>query len=265
MKKYLFNLLLASKKKGDSAWYFNMFIIVLILLNIISIELESVESIRLLAPQVFYYFEVFSVIVFTLEYILRVWTADLLPKYKKAIVGNLRYIISPLALIDLLSVLPFYLPFIGVDLRLLRILRIFRFFRLLKIARYIDALSLISKVFRKRKEELIISLIIIVMTLVISSTLMYYAENPAQPQLFSSIPKTMWWAAATITTVGYGDIYPITPLGQFLGSIIAIIGIVLFALPTGIFASGFLEEITHKNNSDDVCPTCGQKIKNSNT
>lgn len=261
MKKYLYHLLLSSKKKGDTAWYFNFFIIVLIVFNVIAIMLESVDSFRRQAGWFFHYFEVFSVVVFSFEYVLRLWTANMIPQYKKPFTGNLRYALTPLAIIDLLAVLPFYLPFVGVDLRLLRVFRIFRFFRLFKIARYVDALSLMGKVFKRQKEELLISLIIVLIVLVISSTLMYYVENPQQPEGFSSIPKTMWWAVATLTTVGYGDMYPVTPLGQLLGGIIAVSGIVLFALPTGILASGFLEEIHHRKRTHGVCPTCGQEIR----
>jgi voltage-gated potassium channel len=230
-------------------------------LNVIAIVLESIEPLRQQFQTQFDYFEIFSVIVFTAEYILRVWTANLIPEFKKPITGNLKYALTPLAIIDFLAFLPFYLPFVGVDLRLLRMLRIFRIFRLFKIARYIEALSFITRVFKKKKEELVISLIFTVFLLLIASTLMYYVENESQPENFSSIPETMWWGIATLTTVGYGDIYPITPLGQFLGGLIAIIGIGLFALPTGILASGFSDEISRRKLQDDYCSTCGQTIK----
>lgn len=238
-----------------------MFIITLIILNVIAIVLESIEPLRQEYQAQFDYFEIFSVIVFTLEYVLRIWTANLIPEYNKPIIGNLRYAFTPLAIIDLLAFLPFYLTFLGVDLRLLRMLRIFRIFRLFKIARYVEALSFITRVFRKKKEELAISLIFTAFLLLIASTLMYYVENIAQPEHFSSIPETMWWGIATLTTVGYGDIYPVTPLGQFLGGMIAVIGIGLFALPTGILASGFSDEISRRKQQDDYCPTCGQQIK----
>lgn len=140
-------------------------------------------------------------------------------------------------------------------------LRIFRIFRLFKIARYVEALSFITRVFKKKKEELVISLIFTLFLLIIAATLMYYVENEAQPENFASIPETMWWGIATLTTVGYGDIYPVTPAGQFLGGVIAIIGIGLFALPTGILASGFSEEIASTKQQQDCCPTCGRPLK----
>jgi voltage-gated potassium channel len=264
MKKQIHNLLTVSKRSGGMSWYIDAFIITLIILNVIAIVLESIEPLRLQFQVYFYIFELFSVIIFTIEYVLRVWTANLIPEYKKPVTGNLKYALTPLAIIDLLAFLPFYLPFIGFDLRLLRILRIFRIFRLFKIARYVEALSFINRVFKQKREELLISLMFTVLLLLVSSTLMYYVENQAQPDQFSSIPETMWWGIATLTTVGYGDMYPVTPLGQFLGGIIALIGIGLFALPTGILASGFSDEIARKKLKDESCPTCGQAMKKSN-
>lgn len=163
-----------------------------------------------------------------------------------------------MAIIDLLAILPFYLPFVGVDLRLLRMLRLLRIFRLFKIARYLKALNLMKRVFSKKKEELIIALIFTIFLLLIASTLMYYVENEVQPENFSSIPETMWWGIATLTTVGYGDIYPISGLGQILGGVIAIIGIGLFALPTGILAAGFSEELSQVKFKENNCSTCGK-------
>lgn len=219
-------------------------------MNIIAVVLESIESLRQQFQIQFEYFEIFSVIVFSVEYILRIWTANLIQEYKKPIIGNFKYALTPLAIIDLLAFLPFYLPFVGVDLRLLRMFRVFRIFRLFKIGRYVEALSFITLVFKKKKEELVISLIFTIFLLLLASTLMYYIENETQPENFSSIPETMWWGIATLTTVGYGDIYPLTPLGKFLGGVIAIIGIGLFALPTGILASGFSEEISRRKQDD---------------
>ncbi len=260
MKKRIHHLLSVSSKTGDLSWFVDLLIITLIILSAVTIILESVESLRVRYEAAFRYFEIFSVAVFSLEYVLRVWSANVDRRYKKPITGNLKYALTPLAVIDLLAILPFYLPFTGIDLRLLRILRIFRLFRIFKIARYMGALSLILRVIRIKKEELVISLIFTLFLLLISSTLMYYVENEAQPENFSSIPGTMWWGIATLTTVGYGDVYPITMLGKFLGGMIAIIGIGLFALPTGILASGFSEELSRSKIQSERCPTCGQVL-----
>jgi len=259
MKKRLYHLMNTSKKPGDPGWHLDMFIITLILLNVVAIVLESVAPIRARFQWHFMQFELFSVVIFSVEYILRIWTANLNPKFGKPFSGNIKYALTPMAIIDLMAILPFYLTILGVDLRLLRILRVLRIFRLFKIARYVEALNFITKVFRKKKEELVISLIFTGFLLLFASTLMYNVEHEAQPDKFSSIPTTMWWGIATLTTVGYGDIFPITPIGQFLGGVIAIIGIGLFALPTGILASGFSEEISKRKNQEEYCPTCGQK------
>lgn len=262
-KAFTYHLISVSQKPGDASWYFDVFIIFLIVLNVIALLLESVSPLQLKFGREFNLFEIFSVIVFTLEYILRLWTVTLRQGFQNSFKGRIKYFFTPLALIDLMAILPFYLPFIGIDLRLLRILRMFRIFRLFKIARYVIALALINRVIKQKKEELIISLIFTVFILLIASTLMFYVENEVQPENFSSIPETMWWGIATLTTVGYGDLYPITGLGKFLGGTISIIGIGLFALPTGILASGFSEELAKKKVNTLGCPTCGKvRLKN---
>jgi voltage-gated potassium channel len=263
MNQRIYAVLSESKRPGDISWYFDLFIISLILLNVLAILLESVEGLHVRYSKVFNYFEISSVVVFTIEYILRVWTANLDPRFKSTFFGNVRFALTPMAIIDLLAFLPFYLTFTTVDMRFIRALRIFRIFRLFKITRYIIALSLMNRVFRQKREELIISLIFTLFLLLMASNMMYYVENEAQPRIFSSIPETMWWGIATLTTVGYGDIYPVTPLGQFLGGVIAIIGIGLFALPTGILASGFSEELTRIRKGSGFCPTCGQELNST--
>lgn len=260
IRKKVHQILHVSEKKGDLSWWFDLFLIVLILLNVLAIVIESVESIRIEYQSLFYHFEIFSVIFFSIEYVLRMWTANEMDRFKRPFLGNIRYAFTPLAIIDLLSVLPFYLPFFGIDLRLLRVLRLFRLFRLLKIVRYVKALSLINRVVREKKEELGISTVFTLFMLLIASTVMYYVENEAQPDNFSSIPETMWWGIATLTTVGYGDVYPITGLGKLLGGIIAILGIGLFALPTGILASGFSDHIAKDKEATIICPNCGVDV-----
>ena len=237
IKTRIHNILTVSKKSGNLSWYFDLFIITLIILNVIAIVLESIEPLRQQFPIQFVYFEIFSVIVFTAEYILRVWTANLISEFKKPIIGNIKYALTPLAIIDFLAFIPFYLPFFGVDLRLLRMLRIFRIFRLFKIARYVEALSFINHVFKKKREELVISLIFTVFLLLIASTLMYYIENETQPENFSSIPETMWWGIATLTTVGYGDITAVSIIEKIVAVFLMITGVIAFSFATGTLAS----------------------------
>ncbi|MEN6609206.1 MAG: ion transporter [Methanoregulaceae archaeon] len=140
--------------------------------------------------------------------------------------------------------MPFFIPLlIPIDLRFLHAIRLLRVFRLLKIGRYSYALNLLTKALNNVKEVIAVAFFILVLILIFASSLMFYIENDAQPEAFSSIPDTMWWAIATLTTVGHGDVYPITPLGKFLGSFNAILGIGMFALPAGVFATAFIEEI----------------------
>lgn len=248
MRKRFFKLVEPSAKRGDSNFYFDIIIMSLIILNALAIIISSDQSIGSRFENQFYYFEVFSVVVFTLEYLLRLWTCVEKGESNKSFKLRIRFILSPMAIIDLLAILPFYLPFVGVDLRFLRILRIFRIFRLLKMARYSNAFNLIKNVLKAKKEELLVTIMFVIIILVIVSTLMFYAERDAQPIAFASIPNALWWGVVTLTTIGYGDIVPITTMGKILGGIISLIGIGLIALPSGIIASGYTDEIHRRKN-----------------
>lgn len=225
---------------------FIKFIYVLIVLNVISIVLESYKELAIPFYHQFYWFECFSVAVFTLEYLLRLWTIEY--HYKSIATSVLKkrvkYLYSIAGLIDLLSILPFYLPlFFHFDLRVLRILRLFRLFRIFKLGRFSKSLKTIHKVIKESKPDLMITFFTAIILLVLSSTLMYYIENEAQPDKFKNIGEALWWSIVTLTTVGYGDMYPITFLGKLLSACIAVIGIGFVALPTGIISAAFMEEI----------------------
>ncbi|MCL5028248.1 MAG: ion transporter [Bacteroidetes bacterium] len=241
----------------------DIFLLPLILLNVIAVILGSVKWIENDYKVFLDSFEYFSVIVFTIEYLLRVWSCVTDEKYSRPIHGRLRYSMTPLALIDLIAILPFYLPFTGLDLRIVRVFRLMRIFRIAKAARYISSLALLVRVFKSKKEELIITSLVMIILLVIASALMYYFENNVQPEKFADIPTTMWWAVATLTTVGYGDVYPITGEGKIIASIVSILGIGLFALPTGILGAGFVEEFqkSKKQLTKKYCPHCGKEIQ----
>jgi voltage-gated potassium channel len=189
IKRKIHQILDVSKNTGDLSWHFDLFIRTLIVLNVLAVVLESVASIGSRFQEAFYWFEVFSVVVFTVEYVLRIWTANLVPGYEKPVLGNIRYAFTGFALIDLLAFLPFYLPFFGVELRMLRVLRMFRVFRLFKVARYVDALSFIVRVFDRKREKLVITLIFTGFLLLLASSFMYFAENEAQPDVFTCIPE----------------------------------------------------------------------------
>jgi voltage-gated potassium channel len=264
-RKWAYNLLEPTATGSRAARSIELLLITLIFLNIIAIILESVKEINDEYGQFFHELEKFSIIIFTIEYGLRIWTAPENPKYPNRFSGRIRYALTTMSLIDLLSIIPFYLSlvlnFFPIDLRFIRIIRLIRLIRVLKIARYLKALNLIQAVLRERREQILLSLMFIIFLLIIVSTVMFYVEHDAQPELFSSIPATMWWGIETLTTVGYGDMIPQTTFGRILGGMIAILGIGLFALPAGILSSGLTEHL-HKGGTKKMkrCPHCGEEI-----
>ncbi len=241
---------------------FDLTILTLIVLNAIAVVLETVSSINVIMGSVFKTFEMFSVTIFFIEYVLRLWTCTYDTRYSTPFIGRFKYIITPLAVIDLLAILPFFLPFIiPVDLRFIRLVRILRMLRILKLGRYSNAIQKLGRVAAAKKEELIVTIGVVFLVLIFASSLMYYCEYPAQPEAFSSVPAAMWWGIATLTTVGYGDVYPITTIGKILGSIIALLGIGMVALPTGIIGSGFMEELQKEKQCKNICPHCGKRLE----
>lgn len=263
-KKYIHSIFQVSTIRFSLSWWVDWFIIMLIMSNIVVLMLESVAAYKVQYHFFFYWFDLFSVFFFTLEYVLRIWVSDLIPRYRRRSFPRLRYMGSFMSLIDLIAILPFFVVSSGlIDLRSIRVFRLLTIFRVFKITRYVRALRLIERVLYQKREELSVSIIFTFFLLVFASTLMYHIEHEAQPEAFSSIPATLWWGVATLTTVGYGDIYPITPLGKFFGALIALLGIGMVALPTGILASGFSEHLTKYKSKSGKCPTCGKPYKES--
>ncbi len=212
-----------------------IFLVIIIIVNIICLGFETDKTIYLQYKTLFNKVELVSVIIFSVEYILRLISLE---KLKDAL--------KPLMVIDLLAIIPFYLPLTSLDLRILRTFRLLRIMRMFKLARYFDALQMIGKVIAKKKYELISIFGVLLLLMFISSFLMFYAEADAQPDAFHNILDTFWWSLVTFTTVGYGDVYPITPFGKILSGIIVLIGIMLFALPTSILTAEFLNEYQNK-------------------
>lgn len=231
----------------------------LIIVNVAAVVVGSVAAIGTRAAPFLAALEAGSIAVFSAEYLLRLWSAPEDERYRGPVLGRLRWAVTPMALVDLAAVLPFFLAIAGVDLRFVRALRLMRIARLAKAARYVEAFGLMAAVFRSKREELALTAGVVGILLVVSASLMYYAENGVQPEAFSSIPATMWWAVATLTTVGYGDVYPVTALGRLLGAAVAITGIGLFALPTAILGSGFMEELDRRAGRR-ACPHCGEPL-----
>ena len=218
----------------------DQFFSILIFLNIVAVTLESVESLSVKYLHPFKWFEVFSIAVFSIEYLLRLWVAPI--KYQglsgTVLTFRFKYVISVNGIIDLLSILPFYLQFIlpGLDLRILRTLRLLR---ILKLSTYNSALSDLIEAIREERRSFIAAGYIFVVMFIIASSLIYFAEHKVHPTHFNSIPDSMYWALITLTTVGYGDVTPVTPLGKLISVISAMGGVVVVALLTGIIASSF--------------------------
>ena len=216
-------------------------LIALIAINVGSVILETVDSVASQYVELFTIIEVVSVAVFTLEYLARLWSCVEDPKLAGAKYPRLKYAVSPLALIDLLAILPFYLTFFFImDLRFLRVLRLLR---VLKLTRYSPALSIILEVIREERHSFYAAFFILMVLLILAASGAYLVEHRVQPDKFGSIPHAMWWAMATLTTVGYGDVTPITPMGQIFGSLVAIVGIGMAALPAGILTSGLTSQL----------------------
>lgn len=260
----VYDLIRDDDENNLAANIFDGVIITLIVLNVIAVIADTFplqERTRLWLSRL----ETVSVIIFTVEYLLRLWTSDLMRPELRPGAARLRYAVSFMALIDLLAILPFYLPFlISIDLRILRMLRIVRLLRVFKVNRYTHAISTIGAVFRRKRGQLLSSVFVCLLLMIVASVLMYDVEHQAQPDEFANALSALWWAVSTLTTVGYGDICPVTVLGKLLSAVIALLGIGLVAVPTGIISSGFMEQIRAEEagESDEkhYCPYCGHKL-----
>ena len=217
--------------------YFSFFIQALILISIITFSFETIPDLKPQTRAILQFIEVFSVIVFTIEYVLRIYVAD----------NKLKFIFSLFGIIDFLAILPFYLSF-GVDLRSLRALRFLRLFRVLKLVRYNKAMKHFTSAIKLAKEEILLFIFITLILIYFSAVGIYYFENQAQPEHFSSIFESLWWAIITLTTVGYGDVYPITVGGKVFTFFILMIGLGIVAIPTGIISSALTKSIGEKNS-----------------
>lgn len=262
-KKQVFRIISPDHDGYMPSKIFDISIIILILLNVVIVVADTFDNIPLGFSNIFSIIDIVSMIIFTVEYLLRLWTADLL--YPDAKKPRLKYLFSASAVIDLLAILPFYIPFIiPIDLRVLRMLRLFRLIRIFKLNRYSDAFSAIGKVMKSKSHQLVSSIMIVLILMFISSVIMYGVEHEKQPDVFQNAFSGMWWAIATLTTVGYGDIYPITEIGKLLGAIIALLGIGIVAVPTGIISAGFVEQIDHMQDDSSILADIPSQIKTLN-
>ncbi|MCP1714492.1 voltage-gated potassium channel [Methanocalculus alkaliphilus] len=266
IRKRVYDIMEPVSRGTEGSYLFGLFITIAILANLLAMILLSVSQLQEISLP--FYNALWSItgitlMIFIYEYIIRIWASAADPIYRKPLLGRLKWAMTPYALIDLIVILPFILLLLfGINLTGLVVLRIFRLFKLL---RYSESINLIIRVIKSEKDTLITTYLVLGIALFIAGTLMYEIEKMAQPEAFASIPAAMWWGVITLTTVGYGDVVPITPLGKMLGTIIALIGIGIFALPAGILASGFTEAMKRETRTgveDEtyLCPHCKEEI-----
>ena len=244
LRKFVYNNLHNEYYETPLSRGLNYFLIALIMSNAAAVLLESVQKYYVLYQDFFYYFEIFSIVVFSVEYLLRFWSIAESNGFEPDWKNRLNWVKSGGAIIDLLAILPAYLNFfVQFDLRFLRIVRLLR---LLKLTRYFVSLQILLRVIEREKGSFQAVIFILMIMIIMAAAGVYLIESQAQPEVFSSIPASMWWAVVTLTTVGYGDVTPITPLGRFLGAIITILGVGLAALPAGILANGLANELEQR-------------------
>ena len=275
LKQHIFEVIQPAEKGRIASKVFDLAIMALIVFSVVSVFVATFD----IPPDLAQFLdeaEDWALIVFSAEYLLRVWTADMLYPGLGPIRSRVKYVTSCMAIVDLLAILPFYLPMlIPFNLVGIRAIRLVRLLRIFELNRYSDAIASIGNVFRRKSGEIFASIFFVFILLVISSLLIYYAEHDAQPDQFANAFSGLWWAVATLTTVGYGDIYPVTPIGRLLGAVIAIMGIGMVAIPTGILSSGFVEILEKKTGKNEAepeeesedepeppkyCPHCGKKL-----
>ncbi|RED42242.1 voltage-gated potassium channel [Winogradskyella eximia] len=237
MKAYLKNLVeLNDNKRSRRFAYFIQF---LIIFSVITFSIETLPDLKPQTRVVLNAIEAFCVVIFTFEYLARIYVADSKPKF----------IFSFFGIVDFLAILPFYLSF-GIDLRSLRLLRMFRLFRLFKLVRYNKAIKHFVNAMKLAKEQIILFLIITIMLIYFAAVGIYYFENEAQPEHFSSIFSSLWWSIVTLTTVGYGDVYPITVGGRIFTFFILMIGLGIVAIPTGIISSSLTKAVEPRDEEE---------------
>ena len=250
LKSRVFHTLEPYDSDNPVGRWFDWFLIVLIVANVGAVMAETVAWIEADYGQLLFGFELVSVTIFTLEYLTRIWVCVLEAEHncqtQSSFKHRLKFMMRPMSIIDLLAIMPFYLGmFVSVDFRVLRLLRLSRMF---KLGRYSSSIQTLNQVIANEYRVLIAALAFLMMIMIIAATGMYYLERAAQPEHFGSIPKALWWSIITLSTVGYGDVTPITTAGRFFSALFILMGVALFALPAGILASSFTEQMSQRRD-----------------
>ena len=246
LRHFVYNILQNDDYNTWLSRYVDYFFIALIAANVTAVIAESVDQWYYPYQRYFELFENFSIVIFTIEYLLRLWCVAEAKPNGTTWRQRWDWLRSPSALIDLIAIAPAFLNFfVSIDLRFLRILRLFR---ILKLTRYFASMRILLVVISKEKGSFQAVIFILIIMIVTASSGIYLVENHAQPEEFESIPKAMWWAVVTLTTVGYGDVIPITIAGKILGAVITVLGVGLAALPAGILATGLANELAQRRD-----------------
>lgn len=241
--------------------WLDRFTITLILLNVLAIIFSTVPSLLARVGPAFYWFQWASVIYFTAEYGVRIWACTADDENVRPIMDRVHYMTSFMGIVDLLAIAPFYLAllFRGIDPQVLQALMLFRLFWLLKLGRYSPTVSRMDDIVRSKSHELAAAFSLVGVLIILAAAGMWFFEKDVQPDKFGTIPLSMWWSVVTLTTIGYGDVFPITMGGRIFASFVALAGIGMIALPAGILASAFSAEFTKAEvdqEMGEICPMC---------
>jgi voltage-gated potassium channel len=276
MRRRVFEIL-ASPRPGDRlATVINVALLTLIAANVVASILETDAELANSAPAFFRWFEIVSVAVFTAEYVLRIWSSTESPLFRGAIRGRLLQALRPMSLIDLAAIAPFYLELFipgAMDLRFVRVLRLMRLFRLFRLGPVSQGFARLVRIIQAKRVELLVSMSVVAVATILAAGAIYVVEHDQPGTQFTSIPRSMWWSIVTITTVGYGDMFPVTAIGKAIGGLVSVIGICALALPVGIISSGYVDDVSRSraeaNNSAatssrtavPTCPHCGESLQ----
>lgn len=262
IQRRLFEILEAPPENDPISRLVNRLLAVLILANIAAVILESVGTLNAKYQVAFQVFETCSLMIFVAEYLARVWVSVHCAKFGSSAAGRLKYICSPLALIDLAAIIPPLMTGFTSDFRFLRALRVLRMLRIWKLTRYSVSLQIVRSAVLETANQLFAVAAILVVVVIVSSGLMYVVEHPAQPEQFSNVFSSMWWTLETLTMINYDDMAPITPIGKFLGVMIGLVGVGMFAMPAGILASAFIDQLKKRSRDRlQCCPKCGAAVE----
>ena len=248
LKKRIFDIIQIGNKTDAPSRLFDYTLVLVIVMNIAVLFLDTFDELNAY-DLIFKTIENITILFFVFEYILRIWTADYLYPDEKHVKAVGKFLCSYDGIVDLLTILPFFFLSGFVVFRMMRIVRIFHLFR---INSNYDSFHVIRSVLYEKRNQLASSMFIIFVLMVASSLFMYSVEHPVQPDKFKNAFSGIWWSMSTLLTVGYGDIYPITPIGQFMAIVIALLGVGVVAIPTGIISAGFVEQYTKLSQEQDI-------------